>query len=355
MRRPRIRCNPKVPTAFAVSLVIAGLAHADPLSRVSIDWRAPADCPDRAALEAAIRRDLAGSQATAQHLGADAAVELDRSGIWRAVVTLQNGASKSVRRLEARSCDELVQASSLIVAMVIDPDVAVANRQTMASRDESGAPAPSDARAASSVVAATNEPKTAPEGVTSKPAGRVSVAPSGPWGTVSGWVAIDGGSLPSAAVVYGGAVGLSYGRWRAETSLGFWVPQDKTDERFGTPGPGGRFSVLAGGLRLCAELWQRGALGLGPCVGVEVERWSAAGNAQLAVADVTRLWSASALLSLLATLQATSRLGFRLDLQAAAASARPQFGFSQYGEQIALFQPDRLLWRAGAGAELRFH
>jgi hypothetical protein len=96
-------------------------------------------------------------------------------------------------------------------------------------------------------------------------------------------------------------------------------------------------------------------LGLGPCAGIEIERWSAQGNAQLAAAGTTRLWSGSAVAALFATLGVTSRLSLRLDFQTAAAAARPKFGFTQYGEQITVFQPDRLLWRLGVAAELRFH
>jgi hypothetical protein len=119
--------------------------------------------------------------------------------------------------------------------------------------------------------------------------------------------------------------------------------------------PGGRFSVVAGSVRLCARLWNYRALGLAPCGGAEMTRWSAEGNAQLATPQTVHLWAASAVVGVLGTIEVTNRLSFRLELQAAVGANRPRFGYTQNGEQIEVFRPDWLLLRAGAGAELRFH
>src|SRR5664280_893816 len=246
--RPR-RCRALLGACvFSTCWATSGVA--DPLAQVTIQWEVPADCPSRAALDKELHRDLEGSQTPGEHLAVRASVQQLGTDTWRVLIRTENGAGQSERTITAHSCTALVDATSLIIAMIIDPETAATHARAIEARSEpptvtnsgaanstlsaapssSSAPPPAPAVSNSQRNPSTSEtkdqnPNTAPIGPPQSPALAARPRPSG---LIAAWAAADYGSLPSVTQALGGSLGLLYGPWRGEASFGWWQPQSKT-------------------------------------------------------------------------------------------------------------------------------
>lgn len=96
------------------ALLVSGEAAAQSLT---LRWRAPAECPDEAAVLRAVQ--AAGAPARpGRDLAVDA--EVTHAGRWRAVLTSRDGAREGMRTLESRSCTRLVQGVAMVIALAIE-------------------------------------------------------------------------------------------------------------------------------------------------------------------------------------------------------------------------------------------
>jgi hypothetical protein len=89
--------------AAAAIAVGADAAHAQDASAPEIQWRAPAGCPDGAAVQAEV----------------DAEVSQDVSAGW--VLRLRAGDAAPERTVPGEGCEALAQAAALMIAWMIDP------------------------------------------------------------------------------------------------------------------------------------------------------------------------------------------------------------------------------------------
>lgn len=96
------------------ALLVSGEAAAQSLT---LRWRAPAECPDEAAVLRAV--EAAGAPARpGRDLSVDAVVT--RPGRWRAVLLTRDGAREGTRTLESRSCSRLVQGVAVVIALAVE-------------------------------------------------------------------------------------------------------------------------------------------------------------------------------------------------------------------------------------------
>jgi hypothetical protein len=336
---------------------------------VTVDWRAPAECPDPSFVRDEIARLLAGSSAASVRV--DARADVTRAGsAWR--VRLATGGGE--RTLEASSCRALAEATALILALAVDPARVAVNRAVASSAGpvvdptaapvDAGAPdaSPPDASppdAVAPLVAITTDAgmdaadavdasSVAPVVVTPKPAPAPRETPSfsGPTSFAIGVGAIDDvGTLPFVGV--------------GASIFAAWTPAPVRLELAGANfaanhtaplanGSGGTFVLAAGALRGCYDLVVT-ELALLPCAGLELEALRGEGTGVLTSSPATSVWLVGTLgalvqwrLSPLFALDARLDAGFPLQ--------RPEFRI----DDVTLHKPAAVSGRVVLGGEIRF-
>ncbi len=156
---------------------------------------------------------------------AEARVEISRDRDGEFVVSLQTRLGQLVtgRRFEGARCEDVVRATTLIIAMALDP-VGVAEATAV-------------------------PPGLAPKREPSMPAPR-RLASATPFAlAVSARASGDAGSLPLPSLGAGVALELTYARWLLDLSGTLWMP------RIASQGPavgaGGEISLRTVGARVC--------------------------------------------------------------------------------------------------------
>lgn len=102
--------------AFAATTLEVGTARAE--GGLELAWTAPAACPDRDQVIASVQRLVKAPPA--QPLFVTATVR-EEGGAWIADVEMK-GAATGKRTLRASTCASVTRATSLVVALTIDPD-----------------------------------------------------------------------------------------------------------------------------------------------------------------------------------------------------------------------------------------
>ncbi len=369
-------CHGALVAVVAVSVAWAKGGLADPLSDVTVRWEAPPDCPDRVALDQELRRDLEGSQAPSIRVHVDANVAQLDPDTWRVSIRTESNAGQSERAITAHSCSALVDATSLIIAMLIDPETAATHARPMGTSESAGPSSANAVNSANIAAAPTSNVPPAPplaSNLQSNPVARETknqnpnvgfVWPVIPqtqktsWpvsGLVAAWVAGDIGSLPKFTEALGGSLGLLYGPWRAEASLGYWLPKHKVWGQIPNPNAWGEFAKLAGSAELCVRAWAPSRFALSPCAGLELARLSGIGHEFPAQLPTAHRPVASAEAGALGILSLTDALALRFDLDVVLPLNRPRFGFyDPNGDENTVFQPAWLAARARLGVELHF-
>lgn len=250
----------------------------------AVSWQVPEGCPTRAAWlsELRARVDDAAWNEAAPKLRASVRIEITATGYALQLDTELDGAAGQ-RRIEAARCDELVEASALIVAFAIDPSAASRTASATALVASEGAPpvvAPSEAEAD---VTAPLEPAPPP-----KPVPRVSVPPRGfdaerppayarerPSRSRIGllvrplWL-LDLGTLPKLATGPSLLIGLRIGRASFEVGASYLFAQSVTvpnDDRVV-----GELRWLAGSAGACYSLLPDRRFGIASCARAELGR-----------------------------------------------------------------------------------
>lgn len=257
-----------VGVALGVQTLVASaqesLANEGP---VIITWQAPAGCPDRETLARRLADVLAEA---APGLGAGWQVDgrIEPHGqAWQLQLGLlapgvAAGTAPAQRVLSARSCDDLVEAAAVAIAIALD-DAERAREPAApdAPAPSSGAPEPGPPASAAATAGDAGElqPDATPPG-SSEPI-RMSLALDGVLDSASLGGLSGGVSLEVAASLRRLVLG----------AYGLWLPP-RTTELGG--GQGAEFSLLGGGLRACYQapadwLW------VAPCAGLELARFEA--------------------------------------------------------------------------------
>jgi hypothetical protein len=167
-------------------------------------------------------------------------------GFHAQLTTSGSGArgAPALRQLNAASCDELVDALALAIALASSAQVAP------------GDPVPSPSRVETPVVEAPSPSVDAPRASSDKPSDAPADAPgSSVRAGVTLTALADTGSLPGAG--FGGAATAQLGfrsiELRAQALL---LPDREAVIDANAHGsPGGRLSLIAGALSICTPLW----------------------------------------------------------------------------------------------------
>lgn len=362
--------------AMSLSIVLyAASSAAEPLAQVTLKWQAPGECPDSMALHNELMRDLQGSQVPPERLDMQAIVDRTDANTWRVRIVLTTSDGKSDRWLFAHSCQELADATSLIVAMHIDPETAAAHARALDSVSEPSpavpgvvsAPAapivsypgqlPSVSTQLNAVPSGTKAIETNPAGMPGAIAARTASASwLGRSAFVGVWVLRDWGSLPAADWAFGGDVGASLGRWQIDTTIGVWLNEQKDAPQSGLIPPRITLGMLSAAVRACYGVWSHGPLQLHPCAGLEVERRTGEGTAHLYDTRSPAVLDVSPNLRALASLNLYGPLSLPVHFDVLFPLNPPRFGFTDASGAIehSVWQPSRVVFRLGTGVQLHF-
>jgi hypothetical protein len=216
-----------------VAIVAPGDAHAqaagaDPFS---LEWNAPAGCPDGPAVSASVR-ELLRARPTAEPrspLHARASVVHD-AGAWTLRVSTAEDDAARERVVSGADCGELADAAAVIVALAVDPSL----------HDRPAPPVSLPAsRPPGPAALAADAPAPPPASPPTTPDARVAVS-----GAVLG--ALDAAALPAPAPGLGVEVGVAFGRLGL-AAQGAWFPSQRANVE-GSTGGGEVSLLLAGAL-----------------------------------------------------------------------------------------------------------
>jgi hypothetical protein len=236
----------------AVALATRG-AGADEPRRVELAWIADPSCPSGEAVVSAVERLVRGSPPREVVV---ARGEVVHEGSWRVSLETRSGDRLGKRTIEAASCEQLADATALILALMIDPSAAL-------RQPEPGAPHPP---APPPVAGEASRP--APEPPVPAPP-----EPRPPRPRASLFLAVaavgDVGTLPAPAIGASASGGLSAGAYRFTVDIGAFPVQESRLVQH--PQDGADFRLITGALVACRSWIAFWRVHAGPCLGAELD------------------------------------------------------------------------------------
>jgi len=242
-----------------------------PVRPYSLEWTAPAECPDARAVESRIEGHLQDTR-VAGVVRARARVDA-REGTWSLHLVVEvPGSEREIRTLEDTDCDGLADATALIVALSVAPgDVRGAPPRT-ADAKAMGAPEVVPTPRSGTTLATTqreapSEPARATSGDPPAPTRMTSIsAPARPRGHLRFEGGVGLGWLPVGGEVQA-TFGLAWERARLEVR-GLWgirrrVRLDRVPEA------GADISGWAVGALACGVVVSRRAIAFHVCGGID--------------------------------------------------------------------------------------
>jgi hypothetical protein len=206
-----------------------------------------------------------------------------RSNDWQLVLTVSDGARRQSRVIVAPSCDELVPAAGLAIALALG------------SHDDGGATEPDVPAAPPGVAGATSTTRVS--NITARARTPVDAAAEAPvareptergvLGKLEAGVSLDGAVQPRPALGAVAGVGVE---WRAVSSFVYAMLLPAREQAL-SPSASVAFSWLGAGINARYAL-TRLPVGLGLCAGIEVGRLEASGSGLVGGAAYADLWVA---------------------------------------------------------------
>ena len=314
----------------ALGLAVLGRAlpaNASEKAEFTLSWQAPADCPSPGDVRAEVVRLLGGQVRLPAGRDFKASAQVAHAQTWSVSIETELAGRAGRRAIDAASCQDLADATAMVLALAIDPNIAA----TLPARSQLPTPT------SSPLVPAGAQP--APQKRSPLVDFLFGLQATGSQGT-----------LPSVDVGVGGSVGLVARRYRVEIRAAYGLRRDQIAKAATPADAYGRFNFLAGTLVGCFNLGQE-TLAFGPCADVEVgvasaqgfgvsdsylvhRTWLAVGAGGYAVISLGRHWSVPLHLDVLAPVQ------------------RPEFVFNNVPDRV--FQAPAVGVRASVGIELRF-
>jgi hypothetical protein len=309
-----------------LSLALLGWAlpaNASQEETFTLSWQAPDGCPATSDVRAEVARLLGGEILLPASRRFKAVASVVHGPIWSVSIETELAGRSGRRTLEAASCQEVADATALILALTIDPDVAAshATRQQL--------PAPS--------VSADTRPS--PPKVPAPVDFLLGVQGTGNQGT-----------LPSVDVGLGGSVGVVGRRFRVELRGAYSLRRDQVADAPAPSGAYGRFNLVAATLAGCFNLGRQ-AWAFGPCADAELGVVSAQGFRISQSISARSLWVAMGAGGY-AAISLGPHWSVPLHLDVLAPLARPEFVFTNVPSRV--FQAPPVGVRVSAGVELHF-
>jgi hypothetical protein len=298
-----------------------------------IEWHAPAECPDDAAVEARVG-DMLGATTTNASERATADVVGDHEGWTVEIATFIDGA-KQTRSLRADDCAVLAEAVAVVVAVALDP-VAVATSEAREQGPRVPEPTietpPTSAR---EVDRAPPQPR------------RTSAPPRRTWTfglRVAGGYGI--GTAPGGTGLVGLALFAQTGRARIEIEGRWYGPREILDD-----GTGARTQLGTAAALGCLELG-RAVVTAPLCLGFEAGALRARGLRLPDPIVVNFPWAAPVARAALAA-RVHARVRMWLALEGAVLVVRPQLQ-QGFDDPEVLWQAPPVAARVMLGVEVRW-
>jgi hypothetical protein len=316
-------------------LWVGSVAGAEAAPRVSLRWAAPDECPDDAQLvhrvEALLGESLLDAGDQALTVRASAQGNPDKG--YAAKVSFTGAQGTEDRYLEHPSCDNLVQALALVIALAIDPERVRATQQTRDAQSEARAvaqpPASAPPEPATRAPARSNEPSPAPSASADRgsPLRGVRFALHGVAGA---------GPLPKLGAGLEATLGWHRQSFRAQLVGRYWLPRETAVP--GEPSVSLDLALNMLGARACFQPLS-GAWQVAACAGGDLGDMSASGSGP----GLQKPRTPHALFGDLAGGLELAYTGTRLapegGFEVSGALSRPPFGIGQDGNQVSAFMP----------------
>jgi hypothetical protein len=292
-------------------------------SPFDLTWSAPADCPDANAIKSDVLRLAGASAHNSRHLKARVSIRPDAETGWILALATELDGVTGERSLSGVSCRSLSDAAIVMLALILNPDVAMA----------AGPPAGAQPPAAATVLLAS-EPKAEKRW------------PSPRW-LIGAHAGLQAGVLRDLSPSFALSFGVELGRASLRLVPSFTPAQEYKIE--GQPGAGGRLwlgTVAVLGCWAATNGWGV----IAPCLGVDAARLQGRGLGVTQPRERTVYWS-SAELALMASLP----IGHTVNLELSGAGLLPFGRPSLYLDEIGTVnRPTAFNVRAFAGIEFAF-
>jgi hypothetical protein len=403
---PCLSAGVSMRTGFLIALAVVPLVcltHAEHVyaSEWSLEWVAPASCPDAAALRAAIEGLLGGHVEAKDQLSARASVTHAPKGTWRVHLSTLTGTVKEERVLDGATCRDVADATALVIALRIDPSrvsarppaAPVAPATPPGGPVETTAPSPGVPPSTSAPLqppeatapithdaptpaatsstrssepshspAAGSGPGSAGEPVMTAEAPPASATPTPPIDRGAGassvslrrfFIDVEAsgalGVLPGAAYGLGLGLGVRAGRLRVSLVGSYWPAQQaRVDAR---PTAGAQIDLISGGALAEVSLLRLGRVEIGPCVEADIGRMSATGVVGVSSPNEgASIWVRAAA-GAFANVRATPWLAFGLRVEAGVPLRSPEFQLDSVGTVYESWQVQAVATWVG---EVRF-
>jgi hypothetical protein len=329
--------------AALVALTLVMHARAAPSARVDLTWTAPLGCPDRETVVAEVDRLLRSSSTKDP---AVAHAEVTHEGRWRVRLETQSAGRSGRREIEAESCEQLAQATAVILALMIDPEAAMVGAPPA---ERSSAPDPPHRPELADLPRRPDPsyvPEPLPAALAALPANRPATRR---WqGVVGVSVLGDGGTMPAPSLGVGLAGGAVLGPYRVVAGLGYFP--SRTARLTAGSLFGGDFTLFFGALEGCGALITARLVRAELCAGVEIEAMRGSGFGVRHPRAGTSVWSAL-LAGGLVEVPIVRSVAAELGVTAVVPFARPEFSFDDLGP---VHRAGAAAIRLGLGASARF-
>ena len=246
--RAAVLCT-RFTVAFAcLALFATRSSRADEGNPVSLQWHAPAECPDAESIQASIRRRLQSPDPAPPDTSVHATATVTRVGrTWRVELVATTEESTGRRVLEGATCHSVGDATALVIAIIVNPQKAAAY--------------PMRASPPEPIVAV---PLLVPVPAPSPPP---AAAPRVVFGSVTVFGSAEIGTVPTVGLGSGLALGIERRRLRIEL-VGIAEPFHSVPLP-GIPAGGGiRVRIARGGARACFAVLDT-VIEIAPCAGGE--------------------------------------------------------------------------------------
>ena len=311
-----------------IGLLVVGWtsALAAQTARFALSWSGPPGCPTAENIQARVDALLGGAASASRVADVRASGQVERvDNGFRLLLSMGVGSTPSSRVIEARTCDELAGAAAIAIALL-----------ARSTAEEGSAPAISPSTPASVPSdAPPNSPPAPPpspnhdKAVSTKDAPPIKPPPGGlhllidaPIGA-AGW-----GSLPSAGLGLGAALGIRWKGLRANVGGELWQPQTNRVSGFAS-----HFTLQSGRAEACFIEAVHG-LELGPCLGAAVQRLAGegVGSRVFSANSRTALWiSGTGGLFVSLPTPSFTHLRFFGEARVLVSPRRPRFTIDQLG------------------------
>ena len=310
------------PATAALTEAPAEGAMASPFD---LTWSAPADCPDANAIKSDVLRLAGASAHNSRHLKARVSIRPDAETGWILALATELDGVTGARTLSGVSCRSLSDAATVMLALILNPDVAIA----AGPPDGDEPPAPAAAN-----VPQASEPKAEKRW------------PSPRW-LMGAHAGLQAGALRELSPSFALSFGVELGRASLRLVPSFTPPQEYRLQD--QPGAGGRLwlgTVAVLGCWAATNGWGV----LAPCLGFDAARLQGRGLGVARPRERTVYWS-SAELALMASLP----IGHTVSLELSGVGLFPFGRPSLYLDEIGTVnRPAVFNFRAFAGIEFAF-